>query len=118
MGSAVTACTTIELRHASEGMAMYGLIGKIIAVEGQRDELSSILIEGLRNMPGNLSYIVANDPTQSDVLWITEVWTDTGAHVASLTLPSVQEAIKKRRPLIAGMERVAETAPIGGHGLT
>lgn len=97
---------------------MYGLIGKIIALEGRRDELSSILIEGLRNMPGNLSYIVANDPTQPDVLWITEVWSDTDAHVASLALPSVQEAIKRGRPLISGMERVAETAPIGGHGLT
>ena len=96
---------------------MYGLIGKMVAVEGQRDALSAILLEGLRNMPGNLSYIVANDPSQSDVLWITEVWSDQNAHAASLSLPSVQAAIQRGRPLIAGMESVAETVPLGGNGL-
>ena len=39
------------------------------------------------------------------------------AHRASLSLPSVQAAIAKGRPLIAGMETVAETRPLGGHGL-
>ena len=97
---------------------MYGLIGKMVAVEGQRDALSAILLEGLRNMPGNLSYIVANDPSQSDVLWITEVWSDQNAHAASLLLPSVQAAIQRGRPLIAGMESVAETVPLGGNGLS
>ena len=96
---------------------MYGLIGKMVAVEGQRDALSAILLEGLRNMPGNLSYIVANDPSQSDILWITEVWSDQNAHAASLSLPSVQAAIQRGRPLIAGMESVAETVPLGGNGL-
>ncbi|MBI1338834.1 antibiotic biosynthesis monooxygenase [bacterium] len=96
---------------------MYGLIGKMIAVEGKRDELSSILLEGLQDMPGNLSYIVAADPADPNALWITEVWTDSSAHQASLSLPSVQEAIRRGRPLIAGMERLAETTPIGGQGL-
>ncbi len=93
---------------------MYGLIGKMAAVEGQRDALSAILLNGLRNMPRNLSYIVANDPTDPNLLWITEVWEDSAAHVASLSLKSVQEAIQKGRPLIAAMERVAETSPISG----
>ena len=37
---------------------------------------------------------------------------------ASLGLPSVQAAIKEGRPLIASMQQVAETTPLGGHGLT
>ena len=96
---------------------MYGLIGKLIAVEGQRDALAAILIRGLRDMPGNLSYIVAVAPEDPNALWITEVWTDAEAHKASLSLPSVQDAIGKGRPLIAGLERIAETAPLGGVGL-
>lgn len=96
---------------------MYGLIGKMKASAGKRDELTSILLTGLRDMPGNLSYIVANDPTDGDMIWITEVWTDQTAHQASLTLPSVQAAIKAGRPLIAGMETIATTVPIGGEGL-
>lgn len=96
---------------------MYGLIGKMIAQSGQRGALAQILLEGLRDMPGNLSYVVANDPSDGDVLWVTEVWVDRTSHEKSLELASVQAAIQKGRPLIAGMERVAETEPVGGHGL-
>ena len=96
---------------------MYGLIAKMTAVEGKRDELSDILLEGLKDMPGNISYVVANDSANPNDLWITEVWVDKAAHENSLKLPSVQSAIGAGRPLIAGMERIAETQPIGGQGL-
>ncbi len=96
---------------------MYGLVGKMKATVGQRSALAAILLEGLANMPGCLSYIVANDPVDSDLLWITEAWESREAHQASLSLPSVQQAIAKGRPLIAAMESVAETIPVGGHGL-
>jgi quinol monooxygenase YgiN len=97
---------------------MYGLIGKFTATPGARDRLSSILLKGLRDMPGCLSYVVANDPADPDVLWITEAWDSPDSHRASLALPSVQAAIAEGRPLIAGMQRIAETQPVGGHGLT
>lgn len=93
---------------------MYGLIAKMTAADGQRDALAAILLDGLRDMPGNLSYIVATDPGDENTLWITEAWTDKAAHSDSLTLPSVQGAIAKGRPMIAGMERIAETTPVGG----
>lgn len=97
---------------------MYGLIGKFIAADGTRDELIGYLLEGLRDMPGCLSYIVASDPADTNAIWVTEAWRDADSHKASLALPQVQAAIQKARPLIAGMERVAETQPQGGHGLT
>lgn len=100
------------------GHSMYGLIGKMTAQSGNRDALAAILVDGVAGMPGCLSYVVANDPASSDVIWITEVWESREAHAASLSLPSVRDAIAKGRPLIAGMERVAETAPVGGSGLT
>ena len=40
---------------------MYGLIGKMTAARGKRDELISILLEGAARMPGCLSYIIAKD---------------------------------------------------------
>lgn len=97
---------------------MHGLIGKMRAQPGQREALAAILLEGVGDMPGCLSYIIANDPTDPDLLWITEVWDSPDSHRASLSLPSVQAAIAKGRPLIAGMESVATTRPVGGHGLT
>jgi len=96
---------------------MYGLIGKMMAHPGQRDALIEILLEGTSEMPGCLSYIIAKDPTDEDAIWITEVWTDKKHHEASLSLPSVQAAIAKGKPMIAGFGERYETEPVGGHGL-
>ena len=66
---------------------------------------------------GCLSYIVAQDPTNPDALWVTEVWTGQAEHQASLTLPSVRAAIAQARPIIAGFGERFETTPLGGQGL-
>jgi quinol monooxygenase YgiN len=97
---------------------MYGLIGKITAVPGQRDALASILIDGTGGMSGCLSYVVAIDPNEPDALWVTEVWDSAASHRASLQLPAVQAAIARGRPLIAGFSHRVETTPIGGQGIT
>jgi quinol monooxygenase YgiN len=99
------------------GATMYGLIGKMTAVAGQRDALAAILLEGTDAMPGCLSYIIATDPAEPDALWITEVWDSPASHRASLALPAVKAAIGKGRQLIAGFSNRVETVPIGGHGL-
>jgi hypothetical protein len=39
----------------------HGLIGKMNAVPGKRDDLIAIVLVGVTNMPGCLSYIVARD---------------------------------------------------------
>lgn len=96
---------------------MYGLIVRMTAVPGQRDALAAILLEGTSNMPGCLSYVIAQDPADNDALWITEVWDSQASHKASLSLPQVQAAIAKGRPLVAGFGTRIETVPIGGHGL-
>lgn len=97
---------------------MYGLIGKMTTEPGKREELIEVLVEGVAGMPGCLSYIIAKDPADADALWITEVWDNKESHEASLALPSVREAIRRGRPMIAGLgpERF-ETEPVGGHGL-
>jgi len=103
--------------QAQEKTPMYGLIGQMLAAPGKRDELLAILGEGTSDMPGCLSYVIAKDPNNADALWITEVWTDKDAHAASLKLPSVQAAIAKGRPMIAGFPQRFETIPVTGHGL-
>lgn len=96
---------------------MYGLIGKMIAAEGKRDELIAILLEGVSGMPGCLSYVVAKDPADKNAIWITEVWDSKESHAASLKLPAVQSAITKGKPMIAGFADHFVTEPVGGHGL-
>jgi len=97
---------------------MYGLIGKMRAQPGQRDALIAILLDGTSAMPGCLAYIIAKDTQDADAIWITETWQDQASHKASLSLPSVQAAIARGRPLIAGFGERFETEPVGGHGLS
>ena len=96
---------------------MYGIIGKLIAHDDKRDELIAVLLEGTRDMPGCLSYVIARDRSDENALWITEVWENQDSHAASLSLESVQQAIARGKPLIAGFGERFETSPVGGHGL-
>ena len=97
---------------------MYGLIGRILAIPGKRNELAAILVPGEGGMPGCLSYIVATDQQNPDALWVTEVWDSQDSHRASLQLPAVKAAIAKGRPLIVGFDNHVETVVLGGIGLS
>lgn len=97
---------------------MYGMLGKMIAVAGKRDELLAILLDGVADMLGCLSYIVAKDLADMNAIWITEVWESEAHHRASLALPAVKKAITRGKPLIASFGNTTITEPVGGHGLT
>lgn len=103
---------TAHVSYAREMPSMYGLIGKIRAKTGKREDLVAILLEGTERMPGCLSYVVAKDTESADDIWITEVWRTKEQHVASLSLPQVQDAISRGKPLIAGFQFRVETEPV------
>lgn len=96
---------------------MYGLIGSFKAAAGKRGELLAALLQGVGELPGCLSYVVAEDPGDDVTLWITEVWDSAASHQASLQLPAVKAAIAQAMPLIAAFGEHRETRPVGGHGL-
>ncbi|MFG6415340.1 putative quinol monooxygenase [Roseateles sp. DC23W] len=96
---------------------MYGLMGSLKAAEGRRPELIQLLLAESGDMPGCLSYVVAEDPADELTVWVTEVWKDAAAHKASLQLPGVKAVIARARPLIANFGEYRETRPVGGHGL-
>jgi len=109
----LTGCRTPmeELDEAT----LYGVIGQMLAAPGKREELIAILLEGTGAMPGNLGYTIFRDLRDANAIWITEVWTSAEAHKASLSLPSVQAAIAKGRPIIAGFGTRAEVEPVAGN---
>lgn len=96
---------------------MYGLIGRMLATPGKREELLAIMLEGNGAMPGCISYIIARDPKSEDGIWITEVWESKDSHGACLQLPHVKATIAKARAIIAGFDQFIETEPMGGIGL-
>ena len=115
---ALALCVTRIASASDDGeKTMFGLIGKMTAVPGQRDALIALLLEGTQAMPGCLSYIVARDSKDENAIWITEVWDSKENHGASLTLPEVRAVITKAKPLIAGFGEGATTIPVGGVGL-
>lgn len=92
---------------------MYGLIGRMTAAKGKREELAGILA-GIGDMPGCLSYVVALEESDPQAIWVTEAWENAEAHQASLSLPKVQAAIEKGRPLIARFDQSIVTEIVGG----
>jgi len=99
-----------------EADPQYGLLGQMLAQPGQRAALAAILAEGTGEMPGNIAYLIGEDSANPDAIWIVELWDSKEAHAASLKLPTVQDAIKKGRPLIAGFGTRAEFKPVAKTG--
>lgn len=96
---------------------MYGLISKLTIAPGKREEMIAIFKEGAANMPGCLSYIIAKDSADENAIWVTEVWDSVASHDASMSLPSVRNAMVRGKTLLSGFDRVATTKPVWGIGL-
>ena len=95
---------------------MYGLIVKLTSATGQRADLIEVLGgDDSHTIVGCLSFIVAEDPADNDVLWVTEVWDSEASHKASLELPPSKPGLPAIETLVARYERIAVTKPIEKH---
>ena len=102
----------------SARQTMYGLIVKLTSVQGGRGALIRAMGgEDSASVPGCLSFILAEDADDENVLWITEVWTSKESHEASLKAPQVKEGLADADTLIAGFAKVATTKPVEGSSL-
>ena len=90
---------------------MYGLIIKLVLKPGKRDEMIELLKSSAAALPGCQSYVVAIDPSDSDVLWVTEVWDSEESQQASLSLPAVKAVVPKAKALLSDFERIV-TEPL------
>lgn len=96
---------------------MYGLIVKLTVVPGTRKQMVAILKGSAANMPGCISYVVAEDSADPNTLWVTEIWDSEASHNASLSLPAVKNAIPQSKAIVSKFEKVAVTNPVWGVGL-
>ncbi len=89
---------------------------KVTSVSGRRAELIEVLGgDDSHTIPGCLSFIVAEDTTDKDTLWVTEVWTSEASHKASLELSPLRQGLTPIETLVAGYERIAVTEPVKKH---
>lgn len=90
----------------------WGLLGRMRAQPGRRDELIAHLQDSSRDVPGKLVYLIQLETGDPDAFWINEVWESKAAYEACLTLPQVRKGMELTRPLIAGVDHRIETVPL------
>ncbi len=95
---------------------MFGLIVRLTSASGRRADLIEVLGgNDSHTVAGCLSFIVAEDTTDKDVLWVTEVWSSEASHKASLELPPSRPGLPPIETLVAGYKRIAVTEPVKKH---
>ncbi|MBC1474082.1 antibiotic biosynthesis monooxygenase [Listeria grandensis] len=98
----------------------FGLITKFKAHPGNRKALVNILLEaavGLERYNACIQYVVSVNEDDPETVIVTEVWTDSGHHKASLDNEEVKAIIERAKPLIASVEKSINMDVIGGKGL-
>jgi len=102
-------------------MNKYGQQGCLKAKAGQGKALASILLQAsqlVSTLEGCHLYLVSQDQTNEDLIWVTEVWDSKEAHGNSLKLDSVRALIGQAMPILDGPPTGgANLTVLGGHGL-
>lgn len=96
---------------------MYGLITRLVAHPGRRDELALLLLDPNLRRHGCHSYVVAHELAHPDALWVTEVWTDAPTHQAWSRDIRESGVWRPIHGLMAVMDDPILTRPLGGIGL-
>jgi quinol monooxygenase YgiN len=98
-------------KNMEEDFPEYGLIIQIIAKPGQRQRLMDLLKKRSESVTGHMGYIVGEDKSNADSIWVVEIWSDQAAQKASITYPEIVALRKKTAPLIARVGSRHEIKP-------
>lgn len=98
----------------------YGLLNKLIAKPGQREQVVQILLESgtlFDDNPACLLYLVSESADDPNLVWVTDVWTSQEEHAEALKAPELRPFVERATPLLEGMPEQMEIRPVGGKGL-
>lgn len=101
-------------------MSMVGVVARIEAKPGMRDDLVAALrtaVDNTADEPGTLTYILHADAAEADVLWMYELYADQSAldaHIASEGFKALGAALGS---LLAGRPTLQMCTPLFGKGL-
>jgi quinol monooxygenase YgiN len=102
-------------------MSKVAVIAKITALEGKRSELIAAMgpmMEHVENNePDTLRYILSEDTTDENVIWMYEEYTDQDAFVAHGSSEVMKELGMALRPLAGGRPEITVVNPVRGKGL-
>lgn len=94
-----------RISHLEEE-TMYVMLNKILCDPLARSQVAALMHHAAKSMEDCVHYSIMPDGTDTKAIWVFEVWPNEEAHVASLRLPTVGEAIQQARPYLEGTERV------------
>lgn len=89
-------------------MSPYGLVSKVIALPGQRENLAEVLLEISRLVlhdDGCLSHVVSIVPDDDEAIFITEYWLNHDAHRTVFALPGLFELMNQFQALTADFKQ-------------
>ena len=98
---------------------MVGFYTKFTTRESDRDTLIGILSEAASSMLSLQEcqmYIINKEVANPKLIWVTEIWTTSEAHAASLQKEGVKELIAKAMPMIIEKPEQIQLIPISGKG--
>ncbi len=101
-------------------MSRYALCGKIVATNGNREVLTSIMRKAsnhVSKMDACQLYPLFEDVDDKNTLWITELWTNKEAHDRSLQEPAVRATIGEAKPYLDFGMSQARLTPLFGVGM-
>jgi quinol monooxygenase YgiN len=94
------------------------LHGRLGAKEGKRDALAASLLKAAAAMESVAAcrlYVVSTAESDSNGVWVTEIWDSAEDHAASLGRPETKALIAATMPLIAELpERALKLGLVGG----
>ncbi len=100
---------------------MYLLHGKLNAKTGYTDELANILLEASKlvsTAKGCKLYVISKDQSDSNAIYVTEIWDSKDDHDNSLKVEGVRELIMKAMPILDGQPTKGQELEIlGGAGI-
>jgi quinol monooxygenase YgiN len=98
----------------------YGLLNKLTAKPGKRQQVVEILLESGKlfdDNPACLLYLVSESTNDPNLVWIVDLWTSQEEHADALKAPELRPFVEKAMPLLEGMPEQIEIRPVGGKGL-
>ena len=95
----------------------YGLLNRLTAKPGKRDEVVRHLVESGSLFDDNVAcllYLVASPADDPTTIWVVDLWTGEDAHTEALRDPSLRPHIDATVPLLEGMPEQTPLEVRGG----
>ena len=101
-------------------MSNVGVVAKLTAQAGKRDELVaalSLALENVEGEAGTLRYILHTDAKDENVLWFYEQYVDDAAFAAHGSSDGMKALGRAVAPFVAGRPELTVMHVVGGKGI-